>query len=437
MRSSPTPQHSRALLAAMLLLGTVDCGGSSATSDPGQSGTTPAGGSGGTGGSSATMGGSADAGADAAGDGGSMTDGSVGELGVACGQPGSLACAGKHQKLTLVCSAQGVWETNGTCGPGEFCQSAAGVDQGICLPEVEECRGEPPGARVCREGEVRECGVDAVDSLPIESCTYGCMSGMCRDEAECLAGWKNCDAEGDCETNVMSSSADCGACGHDCAAEPNADGTCVEAACACKPGYADCTDAPGCETATNANAEHCGECGRECGSGMCVAGRCTARVFVTSTLFKGNLGGLSGADQKCQALADAANLGGQFRAWLSDANTPITSRFQPSEGRYVRVDGVVIANDWSELALGKTLQNPISVDETGTSLLGAAAPYVWSGQGTDRNGHAAYCADWTSNSEDESGLIGSFTSTVDWQKLLVAADCIIGMRLYCFEVLPE
>lgn len=360
VRTSLTSQRSRALLATMLLLGTVDCGGSSATPGSGQSGTTHAGGSGGAGASSATVGGSADAGAHAVREGGSMTAGSVGELGVPCDQPGSLACAGKHQKLTLVCSGEGVWETNGACGPGEFCQSVAGVDQGICLPEVEECRGESPGAHVCREDEVRECGVDAVDSLPIESCTFGCMSGMCRDEAECLAGWANCDAEGDCETNVMSSNAHCGLCGHECAAEPNADGTCIEGVCACKPGYADCTDAPGCETATNTNAEHCGECGRECGSGTCIAGRCTARVFVTSKLFKGNLGGLSGADQKCQSLADAVDLGGQFRAWLSDASTPITTRFQAPAGGYVRLDGVVIANDWSELAVGKTLQHLIS-----------------------------------------------------------------------------
>jgi hypothetical protein len=161
------------------------------------------------------------------------------------------------------------------------------------------------------------------------------------------------------------------------------------------------------------------------------------RAFVTSKLFEGNLGGLAGADQKCQALADAAGLGGEFRAWLSDADTPITARFPASQGRYVRVDGVVIANNSSELALGKALMAPISVDETGTAPLPAISPYAWTGQGTDVNSNVLYCADWTSSSTDDGGLIGNFTSTERWQKLGATADCAIDMHLYCFEILPS
>jgi hypothetical protein len=206
-------------------------------------------------------------------------------------------------------------------------------------------------------------------------------------------------------------------------------------------GHADCTAEPGCETATDANAAHCGECGRECGSGACVGGHCTSRVFVTSQLFEGNLGGLAGADQKCQALADAATLGGEFRAWLSDANTPITARFQPSQGRYVRVDGVVIANNSSELELSSTLRDAISVDETGAlvpaSVTPNTSPYAWTGQGAEPNGNVSYCADWTSSNVEVSGLIGNFTRTDAWQKLGVAADCAIDLHLYCFEMLQQ
>jgi len=43
------------------------------------------------------------------------------------------------------------------------------------------------------------------------------------------------------------------------------------------------------------------------------------RVFVTSSSWNGNLGGLSGAGAKCQQAADAAGLGGTWVAWLSDS----------------------------------------------------------------------------------------------------------------------
>jgi hypothetical protein len=432
-------QMRRALAAGLVLgvlLGTTGCGGSSATKT-GQGGESSTGTSG-EGGRIAGHAGQPEG--EGSSTGGSTSDGSV-ELGAACAPRGILACAGRHQKLRLLCGGDGVWEPNGTCGAGEFCQAAVGVDRGICLPEVVECRGELPGAHVCLGDTRRECGPDGLDSVLLETCPYGCVSGICRDRAECMPDWRDCDAQPDCETNLMSSSAHCGACNNDCAAEPNTEGSCVEGTCACMAGHADCTEEPGCETETAGNAAHCGECGRECTSGSCVAGHCASRVFVTSQLFDGNLGGLAGADQKCQALADAAGLGGEFRAWLSDVNTPITARFQPSQGRYVRIDGVVIANNWSELALGTALKEPVSVDETGASpsasVTPTTSPYAWTGQGTEPNSNVSYCADWTSSSVDESGLIGSFKRTDAWQKLGAAADCAIDLHLYCVEVVPE
>src|SRR3989344_7858176 len=48
---------------------------------------------------------------------------------------------------------------------------------------------------------------------------------------------------------------------------------------------------------------------------------CTKYVFLTSTIYDGNLGGISGADAKCQARANTFNLGGTWKAWISDSNT--------------------------------------------------------------------------------------------------------------------
>jgi hypothetical protein len=54
------------------------------------------------------------------------------------------------------------------------------------------------------------------------------------------------------------------------------------------------------------------------------------RVFVSGSKWNGNLGGLAGADAKCQQAADAAGLGGTFRAWISDDATSASSRLTHS-----------------------------------------------------------------------------------------------------------
>jgi cysteine-rich repeat protein len=117
-------------------------------------------------------------------------------------------------------------------------------------------------------------------------------------------------------------------------------------------------------------------------------------VFVTSEVYKGyKLGGLSGASQRCRSLAAKAGLGRPetYMAWLSTPSSPVGERMKHSRGRYVLVNGLVVARDWEELTSG-TLQQPIMVDEhsqtqdtrawTGTLASGAAAP------GVD------YCGEW-------------------------------------------
>lgn len=71
-------------------------------------------------------------------------------------------------------------------------------------------------------------------------------------------------------------------------------------------------------------------------------------VFVTSQVYNGNLGGLTGADAKCQAQAAAAKLPGTYKAWLSDSNGSPSTRMTKVAAPYVRTDGVMIAGSWSD-----------------------------------------------------------------------------------------
>src|SRR6187401_2282495 len=60
------------------------------------------------------------------------------------------------------------------------------------------------------------------------------------------------------------------------------------------------------------------------------------RVFVPDQTYVGGLlGGLAGADMKCEARAAAAGLAGTYKAWLSDQTKSATARLTHSTGAYL------------------------------------------------------------------------------------------------------
>jgi hypothetical protein len=173
------------------------------------------------------------------------------------------------------------------------------------------------------------------------------------------------------------------------------------------------------------------------------------RVFVTSTLYNGNLGGLAGADSKCQARAAAVGLPGTYKAWLSSTTVPVGSRLTHSMVPYVLVTGSVIAADWGALTSGgpdssSVLSHAIDITELGTtptamSTSACGTDAVWTDSredGTLFNGGET-CGDWT----DPIGVVsgwGNWRLQANW-----SLDCnggnsaTIGCAslspLYCFE----
>lgn len=156
----------------------------------------------------------------------------------------------------------------------------------------------------------------------------------------------------------------------------------------------------------------------------------TKRVFVTSTTYGGNLGGLVGADAKCQERANVANLGGFWKAWLSDSKTSATSRLDHNTSSYKLLNGIIIASSWTDLTDG-SLQNPINITENGNTANG----FVWtnslvSGEITSKEwGH---CQDWTV----DNGNAGSFGRADESDQRWTYAGgygCEGFSRLYCFE----
>lgn len=175
--------------------------------------------------------------------------------------------------------------------------------------------------------------------------------------------------------------------------------------------------------------------GGSCRSGACVpcgsGGDCL--VFLSSSTYQGDLGGLTGADAKCQGLAQAAGLPGSYRAWLSDATSAPASRFVQSPGPYKLVNGVTIAANWADLTDGSPLAATITVTETGGGP--GASLLAWTA--TQPNGTFVFgtehCANWSTNGNGPAGNFGAVDRLDNWSTVPTSLVCVNRLHLYCFQ----
>ncbi len=66
-------------------------------------------------------------------------------------------------------------------------------------------------------------------------------------------------------------------------------------------------------------------------------------VFLTKALYNGDLGGIAGANEKCQTEADTYYLSGRYKAWISDSSTNPAVNFRKSQGRYITTHRETVA----------------------------------------------------------------------------------------------
>ena len=159
-------------------------------------------------------------------------------------------------------------------------------------------------------------------------------------------------------------------------------------------------------------------------------------VFVTSVTCKSNLGGLTGADEKCQMEADApASIvpSGTYMAWLSDGTNCPDTRFTKSSHPYVLPDGTKIADDYKDLTDGD-IQNIINIDSTGKTV---GQQYFWSSTDSDGTSEQYFvtCEGWTW--ADASAISHSMLGKTNKKSTLWTATgrgkCGRPHRLACFQ----
>lgn len=288
---------------------------------------------------------------------------------------------------------------------------------GTTAPEPGCGNGQIDGDEICDLGR---------DNSDVGPCTLDCLPATCGDGLlwdsveECDDGPANSPGYGGCDPTDCTLNARCGdgilhPFEEDCdLGELNGSGDGIE-------GHAPC----------NATCRWVGRL-----------------VFLSSKTYSGALGGTSGADLKCAALAQAAGLTdpNKYRAWVSDGTHAPLSRFtnvSPSGVPYILRDGRIVAGDFPELLeLGP--RTGISVTEFGETVFGRK---VWTntthlGEPFSPNNH---CSEWTTSSEGSYALTGKNAIELEqgapwdaWRNFrqwtnFVNRGCNEFAHLYCVE----
>ncbi|HET9957704.1 MAG TPA: hypothetical protein VFQ61_24570 [Polyangiaceae bacterium] len=344
-------------------------------------------------------------------------------------RPGAKRCASPTELQS--CDSSGEWTGVSACAYA-CVNDACG---GVCKPRTKRCGASGKTVETC----------SATGQWEAQSCPEACVDGACSSctpgETECVSSSqvRACNAAGQWEAATTCANA------------------CVTNQCGgvCKPGARQCVG-----NASTPQYQICSASGQwgaatscapepACKAGSC--GQDPKLVFVTSSLYTGNLGGLSGADAKCNERARAAGLSGTFRAFLSDGTGSPATRFSKQGGPYRRVDNVVVAQNFNDLT-ANGLSKLINLTEKGSAPPAAKPPasrsdicgpdtsnLVWSN--TLRSGSVAVsdggCSNWTTTNSGKTNF-GRFDDLQHWSSWCTSTggdnpQCAAQAPLYCFE----
>jgi len=307
---------------------------------------------------------------------------------------------------------------DGNVDDGEQCDDTNDVDDDGCTSCMLDCGNNTvQGDEECDDG-------NTVDG---DNCTNACEHARCGDG---IINEEEGDKKEECDEGPLNG-------------EENVDGASCRFGCILNR----------CGDGDQGPDEECDDSNTEDADGCSSACTLERTVFITKKLYTGNLGGLQGANTLCQAAADDAQLGGTYKAWLSDSDTGPADNFgadatadedADTTRNYRLTNSTLIATSWSDLTDGELL-NPIIIDEDKKPV--DPTP-VWSNttaEGTPLG--MINCTSWTS--EQGGMMLGAtgraeheitdeqwtdFGDTEEAGLLQCSLQTNPVARLYCFEV---
>lgn len=336
--------------------------------------------------------------------------------------------------------------TEGTGEIGESGATGTPFDMGVgpSSPTPESSTGEIPDIPTTGGGPGGDGDGDSSgDAAPV------CGDGV-------VEGSEGCDDGFVANQNPNPCTADCtvARCGDGYVQSSNGE-TCDEGPLnAATPGYDECST-------SCVRESYCGdgvvqvEAGEECEGGgegevencgsMC---RLSPRlVFLTSAAYSGAMGGLAGADQRCNEFAaQQPALTGTYRAWLMVAGQSLADRFPefaaPVAWSFTNTSAGLLAKSFAEL-VAEGPAEPVAFTESGEAV---PQQLVWTAISKDGLAPGGDCAQWTS--ELGSPALVGYTGYVpnvgpealQWQVERLWTDwgekevCNKKLPIYCVQV---
>lgn len=169
-------------------------------------------------------------------------------------------------------------------------------------------------------------------------------------------------------------------------------------------------------------------------------------MFVTKSQYNGNLGGIVGADAKCQAEADLYSKPGAYIAWISTYNPFVSVADRLFNLAYSHIDIVDVRGELIAPSVLSLLSNgpinPLVYIVDGQSLQSQPiSHWVWTG--TNKSGdpipgqqpQSHTCSDWTVGNSQARGAVGEPLSSFNasMYTYLGTSGCNSTHRLYCIQ----
>ena len=200
---------------------------------------------------------------------------------------GVTTIAGSTNLQNVTADVDNCGACDAACSANHIARACANgsCESGVCAAGFRDCDGNKrnDGCETSVNTDPNNCGGCGVacspNNVPVPTCGNGTCNGAC---AYPFADCNNNKQLDGCEVHLTNDPSNCGACGLTCSTQHIAR-ACASSSCqagVCDVGFGDCNgnkQADGCETDLNSSNANCGLCGHACGgtTPTCIAGICS------------------------------------------------------------------------------------------------------------------------------------------------------------------